>query len=75
MPRTLPQWIRELTECTAEHVVRLERIKRLHADEHTRLEIGRILMEPPTAWWRRWRPLRGRRSNREQRLHRASAAR
>jgi DNA-binding transcriptional MerR regulator len=47
-------------EYTAEHVVRLERIKRLQADGHTLLEIGRILsgpsaaksaMEPPTAWW------------------------
>jgi hypothetical protein len=47
-------------ECTAEHVVRLERIKRLQADGRTLLEIGRILsgpsaamsaMEPPTARW------------------------
>jgi DNA-binding transcriptional MerR regulator len=45
---------------TAEHVVRLERIKRLQADGHTLLEIGCILsgpsakksaMEAPTAWW------------------------
>jgi DNA-binding transcriptional MerR regulator len=44
-------------EYAAEHVVRLERIKRLQADGHTLLEIGRILigpaaksaMEPPTA--------------------------
>jgi hypothetical protein len=40
--------------------VRLERIKRLQADGHTLLEIGRILsgpsaaksaIEPPTEWW------------------------
>jgi DNA-binding transcriptional MerR regulator len=46
-------------EYTVEHVVRLERIKRLQADGHTPLEVGRILsgssakptIEPPTAWW------------------------
>jgi DNA-binding transcriptional MerR regulator len=51
---------RRVAEYTAEHAVRLERIKRLQADGHTLLEIGRILsgpsakkstMEPPTAWW------------------------
>jgi DNA-binding transcriptional MerR regulator len=45
---------------TTEHLVRLERIKRLQADGHTLFEIGRILsgpsakkssMEPPTARW------------------------
>src|ERR1700683_3704952 len=49
-----------VAEYTTEHVVRLERIKRLQADGHTLLEIGRILsgpsaaksvMELPTAWW------------------------
>jgi len=49
-----------VAEYTAEHVVRLERIKRFQTDGHTLLEIGRILsgpsakkstMEPPTAWW------------------------
>jgi DNA-binding transcriptional MerR regulator len=48
-----------VADYTAEHVVRLERIKRLQADGHTLLEIGRILsghsaakaaVEPPTAW-------------------------
>ena len=51
-----------VAEYTAEHVVRLERIKRFQTDGHTLLEIGRILsgpsakkstMEPPTAWWQR----------------------
>jgi len=47
-----------VAEYMAAHVVRLERIKRLQADGHPILEIGRILsgpsakksaMEPPTA--------------------------
>jgi DNA-binding transcriptional MerR regulator len=49
-----------VAEYTAERVVRLEQIKRLQADGHKLLEIGRILrgpsatksgIEPPTAWW------------------------
>jgi DNA-binding transcriptional MerR regulator len=54
-----PAKVGRVPEYTAEHVVRLERIKRLQADGHTLLEIGRILtgpsaksaLEPPTAWW------------------------
>jgi DNA-binding transcriptional MerR regulator len=55
-----PAKVGRVPEYTAEHVVRLERIKRLQADGHTLLEIGRILsgpsaaksaMEPPMAWW------------------------
>jgi DNA-binding transcriptional MerR regulator len=33
-------------EYTAEHVLRLERIKRLQADGHTLLEVGRIVIGP-----------------------------
>lgn len=36
-------------EYTAEHFVRLERIKRLQADGHTLFEIGRILRCPSAA--------------------------
>jgi hypothetical protein len=55
-----PAKVGRVPEYTAEQVVRLERNKRLQADGHKLLEIGRILsgpsaaksaMEPPTAWW------------------------
>jgi DNA-binding transcriptional MerR regulator len=54
-----PAKVGRVPEYTTEHVVRLDRIKRLQADGHTLSEIGRILsgpsaaksMEPPTAWW------------------------
>jgi hypothetical protein len=41
-----PAKVDRVPEYTAEHVVRIERIKRLQADGHTLLEIGRILRGP-----------------------------